>query len=101
MLGIEADKEQIEQVVERRLREEIKRGVQTIQYQVVTLMTTNGQAPFITVFMYLNEARDEQEKHDLAMIIEETLRQRYQGVKNEEGVWIDSGVPQAHLRARG
>ena len=93
MLGIEADKEQIEQVVERRLREEIKRGVQTIQYQVVTLMTTNGQAPFITVFMYLNEARDEQEKHDLAMIIEETLRQRYQGVKNEEGVWITPAFP--------
>ena len=81
------------QVVERRLREEIKRGVQTIQYQVVTLMTTNGQAPFITVFMYLNEARDEQEKHDLAMIIEETLRQRYQGVKNEEGVWITPAFP--------
>ena len=93
MLGIEADKEQIEQVVERRLREEIKRGVQTIQYQVVTLMTTNGQAPFITVFMYLNEARDEAEKHDLAMIIEETLRQRYQGVKNEEGVWITPAFP--------
>ena len=78
----------ISKIVEERLREEIKRGVQTIQYQVVTLMTTNGQAPFITVFMYLGEARNPQEKHDLAIIIEETLRQRYQGVKNEKGVWI-------------
>jgi len=80
-------------VVEKRLREEIRRGVQTIQYQVVTLMTTNGQAPFVTVFMYLNEARSEQEKHDLAMIIEETLRQRHQGVKNEAGVWITPAFP--------
>ena len=93
MLGIEADKDQIEQVVERRLREEIKRGVQTIQYQVVTLMTTNGQAPFITVFMYLNEAKNEQEKADLALCIEEMLKQRYQGVKNEEGVWITPAFP--------
>ncbi len=81
------------EIVERRLRDEITRGVQTIQYQVVTLMTTNGQAPFITVFMYLNEARDNQEKHDLAMIMEETLRQRYQGVKNEAGVWITPAFP--------
>ena len=80
-------------VVEDRLREEVRRGVQTIQYQVVTLMTTNGQAPFITVFMYLNEARNEQEKKDLAMIIEETLRQRYEGVKNEKGVWITPAFP--------
>ena len=88
VFGIEANEEAISQVVEDRLREEVRRGVQTIQYQVVTLMTTNGQAPFITVFMYLNEARNEQEKKDLAMIIEETLRQRYEGVKNEKGVWI-------------
>jgi ribonucleoside-triphosphate reductase len=81
------------EVVERRLRSEINRGVQTIQYQVVTLMTTNGQAPFITVFMYLNEARSEQEKKDLAIIIEETIRQRYQGVKNEAGVWITPAFP--------
>ena len=80
-------------MVEDRLREEVRRGVQTIQYQVVTLMTTNGQAPFITVFMYLNEARNEQEKKDLAMIIEETLRQRYEGVKNEKGVWITPAFP--------
>ena len=79
--------------MEDRLREEVRRGVQTIQYQVVTLMTTNGQAPFITVFMYLNEARSEQEKKDLAMIIEETLRQRYEGVKNEKGVWITPAFP--------
>ena len=83
------------------MREEIRRGVQTIQYQVVTLLTTNGQAPFVTVFMYLGEAKNEQERHDLAMIIEETLRQRYQGVKNEKGVWVTLGVPEAHLRARG
>ena len=80
-------------MVEDRLREEVRRGVQTIQYQVVTLMTTNGQAPFITVFMYLNEAKNEQEKKDLAMIIEETLRQRYEGVKNEKGVWITPAFP--------
>ena len=91
--GIEPDEQTISKVVETRLREEVSRGVQTIQYQVVTLMTTNGQAPFITVFMYLNEARDEQEKKDLAMIIEETLRQRYEGVKNEKGVWITPAFP--------
>ncbi|MBF4212996.1 anaerobic ribonucleoside-triphosphate reductase, partial [Pseudomonas donghuensis] len=76
-----------------RLREEIRRGVQTIQYQVVTLLTTNGQAPFITVFMYLNEAHDEREKKDLAMIVEEMLLQRYQGVKNEQGVWVTPAFP--------
>ena len=91
--GISPDEETISKVVENRLREEVSRGVQTIQYQVVTLMTTNGQAPFITVFMYLNEARNEQEKKDLAMIIEETLRQRYEGVKNEKGVWITPAFP--------
>ena len=91
--GIQANEEAISQVVEDRLREEVRRGVQTIQYQVVTLMTTNGQAPFITVFMYLNEARSEQEKKDLAMIIEETLRQRHEGVKNEKGVWITPAFP--------
>jgi len=91
--GIEPTPEQLADVVEGRVRDEIKRGVQTIQYQVVTLMTTNGQAPFITVFMYLNEARNEQEKHDLAIIIEEMLRQRYEGVKNEEGVWITPAFP--------
>ncbi|MBR4308876.1 MAG: anaerobic ribonucleoside-triphosphate reductase [Oscillospiraceae bacterium] len=92
-MGIPATPEQISKIVESRLLEEIRRGVQTIQYQVVTLMTTNGQTPFITVFMYLNEARDEQEKADLAIIIEETLRQRYQGVKNEKGVWITPAFP--------
>ena len=91
--GITPTEEAISKVVEDRLREEVRRGVQTIQYQVVTLMTTNGQAPFITVFMYLNEARSEQEKKDLAMIIEETLRQRYEGVKNEKGVWITPAFP--------
>ncbi len=91
--GITASEEDISKVVEERLRDEVRRGVQTIQYQVVTLMTTNGQAPFITVFMYLNEARNEQEKKDLAMIIEETLRQRYEGVKNEKGVWITPAFP--------
>ena len=91
--GVMPDEEAICKVVEDRLREEVRRGVQTIQYQVVTLMTTNGQAPFITVFMYLNEARNEQEKKDLAMIIEETLRQRYEGVKNEKGVWITPAFP--------
>ena len=91
--GVEPSEEAISKVVETRLREEVRRGVQTIQYQVVTLMTTNGQAPFITVFMYLNEARNEQEKKDLAMIIEETLRQRYEGVKNEKGVWITPAFP--------
>ena len=91
--GVSPDEETISKVVEERLREEVRRGVQTIQYQVVTLMTTNGQAPFITVFMYLNEARNEQEKKDLAMIIEETLRQRYEGVKNEKGIWITPAFP--------
>ena len=91
--GITSDEATISKVVEERLRDEVSRGVQTIQYQVVTLMTTNGQAPFITVFMYLNEARNEQEKKDLAMIIEETLRQRYEGVKNEKGVWITPAFP--------
>ena len=91
--GVSPSQESITQVVEDRLREEVRRGVQTIQYQVVTLMTTNGQAPFITVFMYLNEAKNEQEKKDLAMIIEETLRQRYEGVKNEKGVWITPAFP--------
>ena len=91
--GITPDEATVSKVVETRLREEVSRGVQTIQYQVVTLMTTNGQAPFITVFMYLNEARNEQEKKDLAMIIEETLRQRYEGVKNEKGVWITPAFP--------
>ena len=91
--GVAPSEEAISQVVEERLRDEVRRGVQTIQYQVVTLMTTNGQAPFITVFMYLNEARNEQEKKDLAMIIEETLRQRYEGVKNEKGVWITPAFP--------
>ena len=93
VFGINPSEEAITEVVESRLREEVRRGVQTIQYQVVTLMTTNGQAPFITVFMYLNEARNEQEKKDLAMIIEETLRQRYEGVKNEKGVWITPAFP--------
>ena len=92
-LGFEASEEKIAHVVEERLRDEIRRGVQTIQYQVVTLRTTNGQAPFVTVFMYLGEARSEAEKHDLAMIIEETLRQRYEGVKNEAGVWITPAFP--------
>ena len=92
-LGISATQEQITEMVNKRLKEEISRGVQTIQYQVVTLMTTNGQAPFVTVFMYLNEARNRQEKADLAMIIEETLLQRYQGVKNEEGVWVTPAFP--------
>lgn len=92
-LGVSAPAEKVREVVEDRLRDEIRRGVQTIQYQVVTLMTTNGQAPFVTVFMYLNEARSIQEKHDLAMIVEETLRQRYEGVKNEAGVWITPAFP--------
>ena len=92
-LGVDASEDKVREVVEDRLLEEIRRGVQTIQYQVVTLMTTNGQAPFVTVFMYLNEARDAQEKHDLALIIKETLRQRYEGVKNEAGVWITPAFP--------
>ena len=93
LLGAAQDETVIGEIVEARLRDEIKRGVQTIQYQVVTLMTTNGQAPFVTVFMYLNEAADEREKRDLALIIEETLRQRYEGVKNEAGVWITPAFP--------
>ena len=93
MEGLEVSAERKKEIVERRLRNEINRGVQTIQYQVVTLMTTNGQAPFITVFMYLGEARNPQEKADLAIIIEETIRQRYQGVKNEAGVWIKPAFP--------
>ena len=92
-LGTTASEEKIAQIVERRLRAEVERGVQTIQYQVVTLMTTNGQAPFITVFMYLNEAKNEREKRDLAMIIEEVLLQRYEGVKNEKGVWVTPAFP--------
>lgn len=93
VMGVTPTEEQISTVVEDRLREEIRRGVQTIQYQVVTLMTTNGQAPFVTVFMYLNEARSEAEKHDLALVIEETLKQRYEGVKNEAGVFITPAFP--------
>lgn len=92
-LSGQPNEEVISKIVERRLRDEVKRGVQTIQYQVVTLMTTNGQAPFVTVFMYLNEAKNEQEKKDLALIIEETLKQRYEGVKNEDGVWVTPAFP--------
>ena len=92
-MGSHPTQEIIDRIVEMRLRREIQKGVQTIQYQVITLMTTNGQAPFLTVFMYLNEARNAQEKRDLALIIEETLRQRYQGVKNEAGVWITPAFP--------
>ena len=92
-MGAAASEEKISNIVERRLRKEIERGVQTIQYQVVTLMTTNGQAPFITVFMYLNEAKNEREKKDLALIIEEVLLQRYEGVKNEKGVWVTPAFP--------
>ncbi len=93
MLGGNISQEKIDEITEKRLREEVKNGVQMIQYQVVTLMTTNGQAPFVTVFMYLNEAKGEQEKKDLALIIEETLRQRYRGVKNEKGDWITPAFP--------
>ena len=92
-LGVEHDEAKLSSIVEKRLREEIRRGVQTIQYQVVTLLTTNGQAPFVTVSMYLGEAKNEQEKKDLAMVIEETLLQRYQGVKNEKGVWVTPAFP--------
>ena len=92
-IGLSLSEEQLSSLTEKRLREEINKGVQTIQYQVVTLLTTNGQAPFITVFMYLGEARNEQEKRDLALIIEETLLQRYQGVKNESGVWVTPAFP--------
>lgn len=91
--GIDADDEQVKSLVEKRVRDEIKRGVQTIQYQVVTLLTTNGQAPFVTVFMYLNEAKNEQEKKDLAIIIEEVLKQRIKGTKNEVGVWVTPAFP--------
>ena len=93
MYGLNVSKERKEEIIEKRLRREITKGVQTIQYQVVTLMTTNGQAPFITVFMYLNEAKDEREKEDLALIVEEMIRQRYQGVKNEDGVWVTPAFP--------
>lgn len=93
MYGLNVSNERKEEIVENRLRKEITKGVQTIQYQVVTLMTTNGQAPFITVFMYLNEAKNEQEKEDLALIVEEMIRQRYQGVKNESGVWVTPAFP--------
>lgn len=93
VLNTEASPEQINQIVEKRLHREINKGCQTIQYQIITLMTTNGQAPFLTVFMYLNEAKNEQEKKDLALIIEETLKQRYRGVKNEAGVWITPAFP--------
>jgi len=92
-LGIDATEDQISELVETRLRDEVRRGVQTIQYQVLTLLTTNGQAPFVTVFMYLGEAKNEQERKDLALIIEETLLQRYEGVKNEDGVWITPAFP--------
>ena len=92
-IGVELSVDKIHALVEQRLREEVRRGVQTIQYQGVTLMTTNGQAPFVTVFMYLNEAKNEQEKRDLAMVIEEVLSQRYQGVKNEKGVWVTPAFP--------
>lgn len=91
--GIAADDEQVKSLVEKRVRDEIKRGVQTIQYQVVTLLTTNGQAPFVTVFMYLNEAKNEQEKKDLAIIIEEVLKQTYKGHQNEVGVWVTPAFP--------
>ena len=93
LIGEKFADEKINEITEKRLREEVKNGVQMIQYQVVTLMTTNGQAPFVTVFMYLNEAKNEQEKKDLALIIEETLRQRYRGVKNEKGIWITPAFP--------
>ena len=93
LIGAAPSQSQLRELVERRLRDEVRRGVQTIQYQVLTLLTTNGQAPFVTVFMYLGEARNEQERKDLALIIEETLEQRYQGVKNEDGVWITPAFP--------
>ena len=92
-MGVSVSEDKLNEIVEERLRKEVNRGVQTIQYQVVTLLTTNGQAPFVTVYMYLNEAEDEQQKADLAMIIEETLKQRYRGVKNEKGVWITPAFP--------
>ena len=92
-IGFDCPKDQLDEIVEKRLKKEITKGVQTIEYQVITLMTTNGQAPFLTVFMYLNEAKNEAEKKDLALIIEETLRQRYQGVKNEAGIWVTPAFP--------
>ena len=92
-LGIEISEEKVNEAAELRTREEITRGVQTIQYQVITLMTTNGQAPFVTVFMYLNETKDPQTKADLALIIKEALKQRMQGVKNEKGVWVTPAFP--------
>ena len=92
-IGVDPGEEKLSELVETRLRDEVRRGVQTIQYQVLTLLTTNGQAPFVTVFMYLGEAKNEQERKDLAMIIEETLEQRYEGVKNEDGVWITPAFP--------
>ncbi len=92
-VGVAVTEDKINSIADKRLREEIRRGVQTIQYQVVTLLTTNGQAPFVTVFMYLGEAKNQQEKDDLALIIEETLLQRYQGVKNEKGVWVTPAFP--------
>ena len=88
-------------MVGRRLREEVKRGIQTIQYQVVTLLTTNGQAPIVTVFMYLGEAKNDQERDDLALVIEEVLRQRYEGVKNEKGVWVTPAFPKLILNDPG
>src|SRR5699024_1965884 len=93
LVGIEYPKEVLDEIVEGRLKKEITKGVQTIEYQVITLMTTNGQAPFLTVFMYLNEATSEAETRDLAMIIEETLKQRHQGVKYEAGVWVTPAFP--------
>lgn len=94
---VEMDEKTLGKLVDRQLRNEIKRGVQTIQYQVVTLLTTNGQAPFVTVYMYLGEAKNEQERDDLAMIIEEVLRQRYEGVKNEQGVWVTPAFPKLFM----
>ena len=91
--GVSVTEDQLEKMVNKRLQKEISDGIQTIQYQILTLMTTNGQTPFVTVFMYLNEAEDEQTKHDLALIIEEMLRQRFKGVKNEVGVWISPAFP--------
>lgn len=96
-VGVAVTEDKINSIAEKRLREEIRRGVQTIQYQVVTLLTTNGQAPFVTVFMYLGEAKNQQEKDDLALIIEETLLQRYQGVKNEKGVWVTPASPSSSM----
>lgn len=91
--GVSVTEDQLKKMVNKRLQKEISDGIQTIQYQILTLMTTNGQTPFVTVFMYLNEAEDEQTKHDLAIIIEEMLKQRFKGVKNEVGVWISPAFP--------